>query len=109
MWKCIHVAAGRMLRATRRAKARANAPELAGDPTEPPYTQRRDWLAKALVELPTEQRVTLELTDFGGYSCDEIARIMVCPVNTVKARMFCAREKLRVMLPQLASRIGTGR
>jgi RNA polymerase sigma-70 factor (ECF subfamily) len=62
----------------------------------------RDWLAVALERLPLEQRLVLELTYFLGHSCEEIATIMECPVNTVKTRMFHARKKLRVMLPQLA-------
>jgi RNA polymerase sigma-70 factor (ECF subfamily) len=72
-------------------------------------TECGDWLARALVELPIEQRVTLELTDYGGYSCEEIASIMVCPVNTVKARVFYARENLRFMRPQPAAPIASRR
>jgi len=37
-----------------------------------------------------------------GYSCEEIATIMGCPVNTVKTRLFHARAKLQKLLPQLA-------
>jgi len=44
----------------------------------------------------------IELSYLLGYSCEEIAQIMECPVNTVKTRMFHAREKLRHLLPQLA-------
>ena len=36
-----------------------------------------------------------------GHSCEEIAAIMDCPVNTVKTRMFQARVKLRNLLPRL--------
>jgi len=54
--------------------------------------------AHALVTLPLEQRLTLELTYYLGYSCEEIAVIMGCPVNTVKTRMFHARRKLRALL-----------
>jgi RNA polymerase sigma-70 factor (ECF subfamily) len=36
-----------------------------------------------------------------GHSCEEIAVITSCPVGTVKARMFHAREKLRRSLPGL--------
>jgi RNA polymerase sigma-70 factor (ECF subfamily) len=60
-----------------------------------------DWIAQGLRELPDEQRLTLELAYFLGYSCEEIAAITACPVGTVKARMFHAREKLRHMLPSL--------
>jgi len=62
----------------------------------------RDWLAHALSELPTEQRATLELAYLFGHSCEEIADIMHCPVNTVKTRMFQARRKLKIILPRLA-------
>lgn len=64
--------------------------------------ETRDWLAHALSELPLEQRSALELAYLYGHSCEEIAAIMNCPVNTVKSRMFQARNKLQVILPRLA-------
>jgi RNA polymerase sigma-70 factor (ECF subfamily) len=63
--------------------------------------ERAQWLAQGLATLPMEQRATLELAYFVGHSCQEIADIMGCPVNTVKARMFQARLKLRNLLPKL--------
>jgi RNA polymerase sigma-70 factor (ECF subfamily) len=63
--------------------------------------ERNQWLAQGLATLPLEQRATLELAYFAGHSCQEIALIMGCPVNTVKARMFQARLKLRNLLPKL--------
>jgi RNA polymerase sigma-70 factor (ECF subfamily) len=76
-------------------------PELTSE--EPLRTEElREWLGLALERLPLEQRLVLELTYFVGHSCEEIAAIMDCPVNTVKTRMFHARQKMRVMLPQLA-------
>ena len=35
--------------------------------------------------------------------CGEIAAIMDCPINTVKTRMFHARNKLRALVPILAA------
>jgi RNA polymerase sigma-70 factor (ECF subfamily) len=61
----------------------------------------QDWVATGLRQLPDEQRLTLELAYFMGHSCEEIAVICACPVGTVKARMFHAREKLRRALPSL--------
>jgi RNA polymerase sigma-70 factor (ECF subfamily) len=61
-----------------------------------------EWILRALQHLPTEQRLTLELAYGQGYSCEEIAEIMDCPMNTVKTRMFHARGKLRALLPHLA-------
>ena len=63
----------------------------------------RDWLGRALVQLPLEQRLAVELCYELGHSCEEIAAIMGCPVNTVKTRLFHARAKLQKLLPQLAS------
>jgi RNA polymerase sigma-70 factor, ECF subfamily len=62
----------------------------------------REWLDRAMAELPFEQRMVLELSYLLGHSCEEISVIMQCPVNTVKTRMFHAREKLRASLPRLA-------
>lgn len=78
----------------------ADATELAGD------RETRQWLELALAELPLEQRAVMELAYLMGYSCEEIAQIMQCPVNTVKTRMFHAREKLRQSLPRLAGGAG---
>jgi len=64
--------------------------------------ERTQWLERALAELPIEQRMVMEFAYLMGHSCEEIAEIMHCPVNTVKTRMFHAREKLRVSLPRLA-------
>lgn len=64
--------------------------------------ENRQWLDRALTELPIEQRMVIELSYLLGHSCEEVAHIMQCPVNTVKTRMFHAREKLRRSLPRLA-------
>jgi RNA polymerase sigma-70 factor (ECF subfamily) len=61
-----------------------------------------DWLKHGLNRLPVEQRLTLELAYHMGHSLEEIAAITDCPVGTVKARMFHAREKLRQYLPTLS-------
>ncbi|MDI3259401.1 MAG: sigma-70 family RNA polymerase sigma factor [Sinobacteraceae bacterium] len=63
--------------------------------------EQRDWVAKAMLRLPQEQRSTLLLAYYLGHSCEEIAQIMDCSVGTVKARMFHARLKLRNLLPAL--------
>ncbi len=62
----------------------------------------KEWLGVALARLPFEQRTVLELAYNLGHSCEEIAVIMECPVNTIKTRMFHARRKLRVLLLALA-------
>jgi RNA polymerase sigma-70 factor, ECF subfamily len=71
-------------------------------PDELDAAETGEWVALAMQQLPTDQRLTLELAYGQGYSCEEIAEIMGCPVNTVKTRMFHARGKLRTLLPRLA-------
>ena len=72
--------------------------------TEEPAKQEEinEWLDMALQRLPLEQRTVIELAYHVGHSCEEIASIMQCPVNTVKTRMFHARRKLKTLLTTLA-------
>ncbi len=94
------------LKAFRRQKNHAGVsslddyPEQTVDPTR--ETEVNDWLQQGLNRLPVEQRLTLELAYHMGHSLEEIAVITDCPVGTVKARMFHAREKLRQSLPTLS-------
>jgi RNA polymerase sigma-70 factor, ECF subfamily len=99
-WRC----ALKALRRNSDSPAEALALSMASE--QPPaesfaLEERSEWLAHGLATLPFEQRATLELAYFVGHSCEEIASIMDCPVNTVKARMFQARIKLRNLLPKL--------
>jgi RNA polymerase sigma-70 factor (ECF subfamily) len=92
------------LKSFRRQKNHAVAsledyPEQTVDPTV--AAEVNDWLKHGLNRLPIEQRLTLELAYHMGHSLEEIAAITDCPVGTVKARMFHAREKLRQYLPTL--------
>jgi len=92
------------LKSFRRQKNHAVAsledyPEQTVDPTVD--AEVNDWLKHGLNRLPIEQRLTLELAYHMGHSLEEIAAITDCPVGTVKARMFHAREKLRQYLPTL--------
>ena len=95
------------LKSFRRQKNHAGAsslddvcPEQTIDPTI--ETEIHDWLQQGLGRLPIEQRLTMELAYHMGHSLEEIAAITDCPVGTVKARMFHAREKLRQYLPVLS-------
>lgn len=66
----------------------------------------RQLLDHALAQLPIEQRLALEFTYYFDHSCEEVAEIMECPVNTVKTRMFNARRKLRTILAEHSNRPG---
>lgn len=78
----------------------ADEPSVATDESQN-ADELHEMLDQALLHLPPEQRLVLELTYYLGHSCTEIAAIMDCPVNTVKTRMFHARRKLRALLPHL--------
>lgn len=51
-------------------------------------------VARAIDSLPPEQGVVVELTFYHDLSYAEIAKIVGCPVNTVKTRMLYARRRL---------------
>ena len=57
-----------------------------------------DWVDVALGQLSHEHRMVIELAYFLGLSCEEMSKIVDCPVGTVKTRMFYARERLREAL-----------
>lgn len=59
---------------------------------------QRDTLKASMATLPEEQRQTIELAYFSGYSQTEIAGAMGVPVGTVKGRMRLGLQKLRGML-----------
>ncbi|MBV9343564.1 MAG: sigma-70 family RNA polymerase sigma factor [Gammaproteobacteria bacterium] len=83
-------------------------PDVLTHETPATGAELRDWLGQALDALPVEQRMAVQLCYELGHSCEEIAAIMNCPVNTVKTRLFHARAKLQRLLPQLAEpRTGT--
>jgi RNA polymerase sigma-70 factor (ECF subfamily) len=65
-------------------------------------SERREWVDEALAQLPSEQRTALEMFYRLGQSCEEIAQMLNCPINTVKGRMFHGRRKLRELLPRIA-------
>ena len=47
---------------------------------------------------PEEFRTVLLLAEVEGLPLEEVARVMVCPVGTVKSRIFRAKERLRALL-----------
>lgn len=60
------------------------------------HQENADWLNTALSILSPEQRAVIELTFYHGLAYQEIAKILDCPENTVKTRMFHARKKLQL-------------
>lgn len=74
------------------------APERPDQRTERRTEDRR--LRQGLEHLPPAQRAVVELTYFHGYGYAEVARLVGCPVGTVKTRMFHARQTLRTFLAE---------
>jgi RNA polymerase sigma-70 factor (ECF subfamily) len=101
-WRCA-LSAYRRNSAGPRGTTQVPLGSTAEDPAPEPSVlqERTEWLDRGLSSLPFEQRAALELAYYLGHSCAEIAEIMQCPINTVKARMFQARIKLRNLLPAL--------
>jgi RNA polymerase sigma-70 factor, ECF subfamily len=57
-------------------------------------------IRSALDTLPDEQRRTIELAYFGGFSHSQIAELLDEPIGTVKGRMRLGLDKLRRQLSE---------
>jgi RNA polymerase sigma-70 factor, ECF subfamily len=57
-----------------------------------------DVVRSALEQLPAEQKKSIELAFFSGYTHVEIAGLMGVPLGTVKGRMRIGLQKLKSML-----------
>jgi RNA polymerase sigma-70 factor (ECF subfamily) len=57
-----------------------------------------DTVRGALARLPTDQRKSIELAFFSGYTHVEIASLMNVPLGTVKGRMRMGLHKLKALL-----------
>jgi RNA polymerase sigma-70 factor (ECF subfamily) len=79
---------------------------MASVPSSEQDEEYSQWVRYGLEKLPVEQRLALELTYTLGHSCEEVAAILNCPVNTVKTRLFRARETLKQVLPALGGMTG---
>lgn len=68
------------------------------DKREPDQMLERDLLHKAMTELEPEYRDPLLLQVIGGFSGDEIAKMLDLNNNTVMTRLFRARNKLKTRM-----------
>jgi RNA polymerase sigma-70 factor (ECF subfamily) len=69
------------------------------------YTDARkveSSVVDAIADLPVEFREAVQLRDLDGLSYDEIAKIIDCPVGTVKSRVNRGRLRLQKRLRALA-------
>jgi RNA polymerase sigma-70 factor (ECF subfamily) len=68
----------------------------------------RATVARALDALSPQHRAVVELAFYQEHSYQEIAVMTGCPVNTVKTRMFHARQRLAHLLAGWGPRRVTG-
>jgi RNA polymerase sigma-70 factor (ECF subfamily) len=77
--------------------------DLAAVSPDTPETERRRMeigraLEGAAAKLPGDQRDVFLLAEFHDLDMGEIALVLGIPENTVKTRLFRARERLRALL-----------
>lgn len=65
-----------------------------------------DEVAAALADLPPDFRTVVLLADLEGYSYQEIADFVDCPIGTVMSRLARGRKLLREVLREYARKHG---
>ena len=70
------------------------------DDPEPPMqkTERNALIADCLKQLPPAHREIIDLVYYHERTIDDVAEIIGVPQNTVKTRMFYARERMAELL-----------
>jgi len=95
-----------------RSRSRRDRREIAGEVPEQVFStgdrddpalmaelaDERQKVQQALSRLSPEQRRTIEMAYFGGYTQQEIAVLTSQPLGTVKTRIRLGMRKLRVLL-----------
>jgi RNA polymerase sigma-70 factor (ECF subfamily) len=61
-------------------------------------------VSQALAELPDDLRQAISLREMDGLSYEDIAQLMVCPIGTVRSRIFRAREAISAKVRPLLER-----
>ena len=64
----------------------------------------RNTLFNAVSSLPEDTRTALSLREFEGLNYEEIAKIMHCPVGTVRSRIFRGREALEDLISPVTNK-----
>lgn len=78
-----------------------------GPDAAPGREETRTMVRRALRRLPPEYRAPLALCDMSGLSYEEIAKVLGCPVGTVRSRIFRGRRMFRDYLDAYFKEGGT--
>ena len=57
-----------------------------------------DWVLRGINTLPANQQMTVMLVFYLGLSYEETAEVTESPVNTVKTRVYSAKQQLKKTL-----------
>jgi RNA polymerase sigma-70 factor, ECF subfamily len=68
--------------------------------------QRSEGVRSCMDKLSSEHRECVHLVFYEGLSLAEVASVQACPENTVKTRLFHARQKLKNCMRLLLQREG---
>ncbi len=82
------------------------AEEERAEPSPSRMAEASDLVARLLGRLSPRDRLLLILKEVEGFSVEEIAEITALNPNTVKVRMFRARERLLKALERMGARKG---
>ena len=61
----------------------------------------RQTVIAAIEDLPEDLKVAISLRELEGLGYEDIARVMECPIGTVRSRIFRAREAVNARLGPL--------
>jgi len=84
-----------------------SAPARDTGPATDVTVAQRDLIRKLLARLPREERSLLLLKEVEGHSVEELAEMTGINENTVKVKLFRARQKLVKLAQRLARSPGT--